>query len=89
MVSVFHKYVFLCLLTTSVLYYFLKVSHVHAVETPCDLEASFFKCSDGKRHTIQNKTYHLKSSWEVFSMPVSLYVEGNGALSLRYLMLLF
>ncbi|WP_208431427.1 autotransporter outer membrane beta-barrel domain-containing protein [Bartonella doshiae] len=31
----------------------------------CDSEADFYVCSDGKKHTIKNKTYTLKSSQEI------------------------
>ncbi|WP_409360957.1 autotransporter outer membrane beta-barrel domain-containing protein [Bartonella heixiaziensis] len=77
MINVFYKHTFLCTFTTAILY-FLQISHLEAAGSLCDPEAPFYECSDGKRHVIKNKTYHLKNSWRVHSdsAPIAaIYVE--------------
>uniref|UniRef100_UPI0035D0FB8C hypothetical protein n=1 Tax=Bartonella sp. CB15SXKL TaxID=3243512 RepID=UPI0035D0FB8C len=42
---------------------------------------SFYTCSDGKKHTLKNKTYNLKSSQKhaPSSTPIkAIYVEKEG-----------
>ncbi|EJF86114.1 hypothetical protein ME1_01407, partial [Bartonella vinsonii subsp. arupensis OK-94-513] len=76
MVNVFYNHAFVCGFTTAILY-FLQVINVNASES--DPESSFYECSDGKTHTITNKTYHLKNSREMSSPPVAaIYVEKKG-----------
>ncbi|VEJ45853.1 autotransporter outer membrane beta-barrel domain-containing protein [Bartonella vinsonii] len=78
MVNVFYNHAFVCGFTTAILY-FLQVINVNAAES--DPESSFYECSDGKRHTITNKTYQLKNSRGMSSDPApmaAIYVEKKG-----------
>ncbi|WP_273789419.1 autotransporter outer membrane beta-barrel domain-containing protein [Bartonella sp. ML70XJBT] len=83
MVNVLRDYRFLFITTAIVS--FLPIVSVHAnslhLGNRCDPNAQFYKCNDGKKHTIENKTYHLKYSQEYISdtTPISaLYVEKAG-----------
>ncbi|WP_273719118.1 MULTISPECIES: autotransporter outer membrane beta-barrel domain-containing protein [Bartonella] len=83
MVNVLRDYRFLFITTAIVS--FLPIVSVNAnsnnFATSCDPDAQFYKCNDGKKHTIKNKTYHLKYSQEYVSSstPISaLYVEKAG-----------
>ncbi|WP_375703796.1 autotransporter outer membrane beta-barrel domain-containing protein, partial [Bartonella sp. AD13SXNS] len=83
MVNVLSGYRFL-FITTAIIS-FLPIVSVNAnpnnFATSCDPDAQFYKCNDGKKHTIKNKTYHLKYSREYIlnSTPISaLYVEKAG-----------
>ncbi|WP_208436389.1 autotransporter outer membrane beta-barrel domain-containing protein [Bartonella vinsonii] len=76
MINVFYNHAFVYSFTTAIIY-FLQVIHASG----CDLEASFYECSDGKRHSITNKTYQLENSRGTSSdsAPVAaIYVEKEG-----------
>ncbi|EJF97934.1 outer membrane autotransporter barrel domain-containing protein, partial [Bartonella vinsonii subsp. arupensis Pm136co] len=73
MVNVFRNHAFVCSFTTAILY-FLQAMNASG----CNPESSFYECSDGKTHTITNKTYHLKNSRGISSdsAPMAaIYVE--------------
>ncbi|WP_208441813.1 autotransporter outer membrane beta-barrel domain-containing protein [Bartonella raoultii] len=83
MVNVLRDYRFLFITTAIVS--FLPIVSVNANSSHlgnlCDPNAQFYKCNDGKKHTIENKTYYLKYSQEYISnaTPISaLYVEKAG-----------
>ncbi|WP_175869017.1 autotransporter outer membrane beta-barrel domain-containing protein [Bartonella gabonensis] len=83
MVNVLKDYRFLFITTAIVS--FLPIMSVNAnsnnLENLCDPNAQVYKCNDGKKHTIKNKTYHLEYSKQYISdyTPVSaLYVEKAG-----------
>ncbi|WP_375677084.1 MULTISPECIES: autotransporter outer membrane beta-barrel domain-containing protein [unclassified Bartonella] len=83
MVNVLRGYRFLFITTAIVS--FLPIVSVNAdfnnFETLCDPNAQFYKCNDGKKHTIENKTYHLKNFSRVpsDSAPIAaLYIEEQG-----------
>ncbi|WP_040299123.1 hypothetical protein, partial [Bartonella sp. DB5-6] len=47
----------------------------------CNDEAGFYRCSDGEKHTIKDKTYNLKSFQgdSSLSAPIAaIYVEKKG-----------
>ncbi|MBB4076801.1 outer membrane autotransporter protein [Bartonella fuyuanensis] len=59
----------------------------YAFAAPCDTTGTFYTCNDGKKHTIKNKTYNLKSLQEQApgsapnpdSAPIkAIYVEKVG-----------
>lgn len=63
---IFKNHLFSCSYVTVILLS-LQIVNVHANKASvvlCSSEAQFYKCSDGKKHTINGKTYHLKSSQE-------------------------
>ncbi|WP_375659715.1 autotransporter outer membrane beta-barrel domain-containing protein, partial [Bartonella sp. CL1QHWL] len=82
MVNIFKNY---RLTFTTVAFSFFWVVNInagfHAFAAPCDETGSFYTCSDGKKHTLENKTYNLKSSQEHApdSAPIkAIYVEKAG-----------
>ncbi|CAK02069.1 autotransporter outer membrane beta-barrel domain-containing protein [Bartonella tribocorum] len=83
MVNVLRGYKFL-FITTAIVSFSPTVcvnANSNNFATFCDPNAQFYKCNDGKKHTIKNKTYHLKFSQEYVSSstPISaLYVEKAG-----------
>ncbi|WP_273758649.1 autotransporter outer membrane beta-barrel domain-containing protein [Bartonella sp. AU55XJBT] len=83
MINVLRDYRFL-FITTAIVSFLPIVSvnaNSHDLENLCDPNAQFYKCNDGKKHTIKNKTYHLKYSQQHISdsAPISaLYVEKAG-----------
>ncbi|WP_244428391.1 autotransporter outer membrane beta-barrel domain-containing protein [Bartonella birtlesii] len=84
MVNILRKYRFLFSFTAAPVS-FLLVMSVYAAPNSfkknCDDSESVYICGDGKKHTIRNKTYHLKNSWRVSSdsAPIAaLYIEGQG-----------
>ncbi|QEE09647.1 autotransporter outer membrane beta-barrel domain-containing protein [Bartonella kosoyi] len=83
MINVLRNYRFLFITTAIVS--FLPIVSVnassHNLGNLCDPNAQFYKCNDGKKHTIKNKTYHLEYSQQSISdsTPISaLYVEKAG-----------
>ncbi|WP_254493905.1 autotransporter outer membrane beta-barrel domain-containing protein [Bartonella sp. B1099] len=83
MINVLRDYRFL-FITTAIVSFLPIVSvnaNSHNLGNLCDPNAPFYKCNDGKKHTIKNKTYHLKYSQQYISVtsPISaLYVEKAG-----------
>ncbi|WP_273723973.1 autotransporter outer membrane beta-barrel domain-containing protein, partial [Bartonella sp. AU18XJBT] len=82
MVNIFKNYRFIF---TTVAFSFFGVVNInvgfYAFAAPCDETGSFYTCSDGKKHTLENKTYNLKSSQEHAhgSAPIkAIYVEKAG-----------
>ncbi|WP_375685355.1 autotransporter outer membrane beta-barrel domain-containing protein, partial [Bartonella sp. TT110JLCBS] len=82
MVNIFKNY---RLTFTTVAFSFFWVVNInadfHAFAAPCDETGSFYTCSDGKKHTLENKTYNLKSFQEhaPSSDPIkAIYVENAG-----------
>ncbi|WP_375702996.1 autotransporter outer membrane beta-barrel domain-containing protein, partial [Bartonella sp. AA131HXZ] len=82
MIYVFHKYVFLCNVTTAILY-FLQVTYVNAAGSSSDAGGAFYKCDDRKTHFLADKIYYLKSSQETSAhiAPIAaIYVEKAGTI---------
>ncbi|WP_375640775.1 autotransporter outer membrane beta-barrel domain-containing protein [Bartonella sp. MM55XZML] len=82
MIYVFHKYVFLCNVTTAILY-FLQVTYVNAAGSSSDAGGAFYKCDDRKTHFLADKVYYLKSSQETSAhiAPIAaIYVEKAGTI---------
>ncbi|WP_139412284.1 autotransporter outer membrane beta-barrel domain-containing protein [Bartonella mastomydis] len=83
MINVLRDYRFL-FITTAIVSFLPIVSvnaNSHNLGNLCDPNAPFYKCNDGKKHTLENKTYHLKYSQQSISdsTPISaLYVEKAG-----------
>ncbi|WP_208433451.1 autotransporter outer membrane beta-barrel domain-containing protein [Bartonella elizabethae] len=83
MMNVLRDYRFL-FITTAIVSFLPIVSvnaNSHNLGNFCDPNAQFYKCNDGKKHTIKNKTYHLEYSQQSISdsTPISaLYVEKAG-----------
>ncbi|WP_375644080.1 MULTISPECIES: autotransporter outer membrane beta-barrel domain-containing protein [unclassified Bartonella] len=80
MFNTFRNHIFFCALTTAV-FHFLQVVNVKAAGGSCDPAAPFYKCDDGGRHTLHNKTYYLKGLQEDSddSAPIAaIYVEKEG-----------
>ncbi|WP_375614235.1 autotransporter outer membrane beta-barrel domain-containing protein, partial [Bartonella sp. AC151YNML] len=76
MIYVFHKYVFLCNVTTAILY-FLQVTYVSAAGSSSDPRGVFYKCDDRKTHFLADKVYYLKNSQEAAPI-AAIYVEKAG-----------
>uniref|UniRef100_UPI0035CF0548 autotransporter outer membrane beta-barrel domain-containing protein n=1 Tax=Bartonella sp. AD13SXNS TaxID=3243462 RepID=UPI0035CF0548 len=76
MIYVFHKYVFLCNVTTAILY-FLQVTYISAAGSSSDPRGVFYKCDDRKTHFLADKVYYLKNSQEAAPI-AAIYVEKAG-----------
>ncbi|WP_142417043.1 autotransporter outer membrane beta-barrel domain-containing protein [Bartonella massiliensis] len=76
MVNILKRYRFLFITTAIV-----SCLPIVSVNANCDPNAQFYKCNDGKKHTLKNKSYHLENSGVVSSHSDSisaLYVEKQG-----------
>ncbi|WP_019224554.1 autotransporter outer membrane beta-barrel domain-containing protein [Bartonella rattimassiliensis] len=63
------------------MFFFLVVSinaSFHVFAASCDATESFYKCDDGKQHTIGNKTYNLKNLQKHTFGFAPIYVEKAG-----------
>ncbi|EJF76004.1 autotransporter outer membrane beta-barrel domain-containing protein [Bartonella alsatica] len=84
MINVFCNHIFLSIfIAIAAVFHFLQIVNVKASDTLCSPDAQFYTCSDGQKHTIQNKVYHLENYQgdSPESAPIAaIYVKNKGTI---------
>ncbi len=80
MVNIFKSYKFLYTLTTAAVSFFpimVVSASPNTSGTSCDSKAKFYTCSDGKKHELKDKTYHLPNASQDKSVS-AIHVRKKG-----------